>query len=112
MKIDSYRFGQIVIDGKVYEHDVVLAGKEVRRWVRKESHHVFWEDVEGLLDLKPEVVIFGTGAMGVMNVPPEVVSRLQEQGIEVIVERTGKACEVYNEISKEKKVVAVLHLTC
>ncbi len=119
MKIDSYRFGQIIIDGKAYDYDVVLVGKEVRRWVRKESHHVLWEDVEGLLDLKPEVVIFGTGSMEVMKVPPEVVSRLQEQGIEVIVERTGRAVEVYNEISKDlprqqagKKVVAALHLTC
>jgi len=112
MKIDSYRFGEIKIDGKVYDHDVILSGSKVRRWVRQESHNVLWEEAGGLLGLRPKVIVIGTGAVGVMNVPPEVVDRLRHRGVEVTVERTGKACEIFNKISKEKKVVAVLHLTC
>ena len=112
MKIEAYRFGEIEIDGKVYEHDVILTGSEVRCWIRKESHNVFWEEVAGLLDFSPEVIVIGTGAVGVMNVPPKVVDRLRHRGVGVIVERTGKACEIFNETSKEKKVAAALHLTC
>jgi len=112
MKIEAYRFGEIKIDGKVYNHDVVLIGGEVRRWVRKESHNVLWEEVSGFLDFELDVIIIGTGSVGVMKISPAVVSKLREQGVEVIVERTEKAVEVYNKISKEKRVAAVLHLTC
>ncbi len=112
MKIEKYRFGEITVDGKVYNHDVVLVGGEVRRWVRKESHNVLWEEVSPLLDFEPEVIIVGTGSGGVMGVSPEIVSKLRERGVEVIVERTGRAVEIYNKISKEKRVAAVLHLTC
>ncbi len=112
MKVDSYRFGEITINGKTYDHDVVLVGEEVRRWVRQESHNVLWSEGENLLESQPEAIIFGTGSVGVMNVPSSVVSNLQDQGVEVIVERTGKAAEIFNRVSKKKKVVAALHLTC
>jgi len=112
MKIEAYRFGEIIVDGKVYDHDVILSGSEVRRWVRRESHNASWEEVEDLLELKPEVVIFGTGAMGVMRVPSEVIDKLRSQGVEVVIEQTERAVEIYNQLSREKKVVAALHLTC
>lgn len=38
MRIDSYRFGGIVIGGKVYNHDVTLVDEKVKCWVRKGSH--------------------------------------------------------------------------
>lgn len=95
MKIEAYRFGEIEIDGKLFDYDVVSAGSEVKRWTRKESHNVLWGEVKGLLDFAPEVV-----------------DKIRDQGVKVIVERTGRAVEVYDKISKEKKVAAALHLTC
>jgi len=112
MEIEAYCFGEIKIDGKVYDHDVILAGSEVRRWVRKESHNVLWEEVENLLDFSPEVIIIGTGSVGVMKVSPKIIAKLRERGVEVVVERTGRASEIFDEFSKKKKVVAALHLTC
>ena len=43
---------------------------------------------------------------------PETKEYIESKGIELIVEPTDKACEMYKEISKNKKAVAALHLTC
>jgi len=60
---------------------------------------------------KPEVLIIGTGMYGAMEVPEETREYIRSKGVEIIVEKTKKACELFNEL-KDKKVVAALHLTC
>ena len=47
-----------------------------------------------------------------MKVSKETVSHLEAKGIMVYVERTGKAVELFNELQKNKTVIAALHLTC
>ncbi len=111
--IDSYEFGRIVIDGRKYTQDVIISGDKIRdKWWRKEGHMLHKEDIGEILDEEPEVLIIGTGAYGVMKVSGEVTELLESRGIEFRIEKTGDACRLYNEISKEKNVVAALHLTC
>ncbi len=52
MKIDSYSFGSIQIDGKDYSTDVILLGGDVKSpWWREAGGHVYavedFEDVAG-----------------------------------------------------------------
>ena len=48
-----------------------------------------------------------------MEVPEETREYIRSKGIEIVVERTKKACEIFNEmLMKKRKVVAALHLTC
>jgi hypothetical protein len=54
----------------------------------------------------------GTGASGLVKILGEVKEKLEEEGIELIEEQTKKACEIYNKLSPQKRVVAVFHLTC
>ncbi len=54
----------------------------------------------------------GTGYSGLLRVLPETKDYLKSKGIELIAERTSKACETYNRLSKSRRVVAALHLTC
>ncbi len=113
MKIDSYSFGRIVIDGKTYTSDVIIyPGRVEASWWRKEGHLLQPEDLTEALRAKPEVLIIGTGYSGVMQVPRETVDALAARGIEVKVERTSKAVEVFNEPQGKKTVIAALHLTC
>ena len=112
MKIDSYRFGQITVDGRSYGHDVVLTSAGARPWVRAQSHSLLREEAEPFLESDPEVVIIGTGAMGVMEVSSEAISCLEAAGVEVVVTRTGRACDLFNELIGKKDLVAALHLTC
>lgn len=112
--IDSYDFGQIVINGRHYTSDVIVLPDRVREsWWRKEGHRLHVEDIEGVVqEEKPEVFVVGTGYSGLMRVLPETVEYLRGKGVELVVERTREACEVFNRLVGSRRVVAVLHLTC
>jgi len=113
MRIDDYGFGYIVIDGKRYTSDVIIYRDRVYDgWWRKEGHRLHFSDLEDVIREKPEILIIGTGRFGVMKVPDEVVRRLEEMGIKVIVLKTKEACKKYNELKDKHYVVAALHLTC
>ena len=111
--IDSYRFGHIVIDGKGYESDVIIFSDHVQdRWWRKSGHSLVEDDLIEIIQSKPEVLIIGCGADGVLTIPKETKNYIRQQGIQLIAFNTGKACEIFNQLCKEKRVVAGLHLTC
>lgn len=113
MKIDHYSFGTIIINGKTYTSDVIIYPDHVdSSWWRKEGHYLQPTDLDKALGAKPNLLIIGTGYSGVMKVPEETILFVKSKGIEVLVERTEKAVELYNTLSKTKKVVAALHLTC
>jgi hypothetical protein len=111
--IDAYDFGRIVIDGTVFTNDVIIFPDHVKaEWWRKDGHVLHIEDIESIVKEQPEVLIVGTGKYGVMKVLRQTREYIESHGIELIVEPTDKACEMYNQISREKRVIAALHLTC
>ncbi len=111
--IDAYDFGRIVVDGITFTSDVIIFPDRVRdEWWRKDGHVLQIEDVESIVKEGPEVLIVGTGKYGVMKVPPQTREYIESKGITLIVEPTAQACEVYNKISRQKKAIAALHLTC
>jgi hypothetical protein len=113
MKIDSYRRGQITISGKRYTSDVIVFSHRVKDgWWRKRGHRVCPEDIEEVIQEKPEVLVVGTGDEGGMEVLPETQRYLKEQEIELIAQDTDKACQTYNQLCSSRKVIAALHLTC
>jgi hypothetical protein len=113
MKIDLYSFGKIIIKGKTYTSDVIIYPESVdSSWWRKEGHYLQPVDLDKALSAKPDLLIIGTGHSGVMVVPEETILFIKSKGIEILVERTEKAVELYNSLSKARKVVAAFHLTC
>ena len=112
--IDEYSFGRIVIDGKTYRQDVIVFPDRVKpNWWRREGHSLCLEDLEEVLRDPPEVLVVGTGYLGLMRVPREVREKLEEMGIRVVVEKTGKAYRTFNKLLSEgRRVAAALHLTC
>ncbi|WP_455392446.1 Mth938-like domain-containing protein [[Eubacterium] cellulosolvens] len=111
--IDEYRFGHIVIKGKEYTSDVkIFPERVVGDWWRTQGHSLAISDISDILAAPPEVLIIGTGSAGVLKVPESVQQDIKNRGIELIIERTGDACEIYNRLKDSKRVVAALHLTC
>ncbi len=112
--IEFYDFGKIIIDGKEYSNDVIIYPHRVESsWWRRVGHELCLDDIRNVFAEDPDVLVVGTGYSGLMRVLPEVEEALKEKGIELRVERTKRACDVYNELSKKfKKVIAALHLTC
>jgi len=114
MRIEEYDFGRIVVNGKEYTRDLIIFPDKVKaNWWRREGHLLLKKDIEDVVEGKdkPEVLIIGTGMYGAMEVPEETREYIRSKGVEIIVEKTKKACELFNEL-KNKRVVAALHLTC
>ena len=112
VRIDSTKFGEIVIDGKTYYSDV-------RVWwdgkveMRESSHTLEMNEFTALLRKKPEILVVGTGDPGTLKILPEVVQAAEDQKVEIFTETSSKATEMFNAfVADKKKVVAVIHVTC
>ncbi|HRZ86842.1 MAG TPA: MTH938/NDUFAF3 family protein [bacterium] len=113
MKIDSYSFGKIVIDGKDYTSDLIACNGEVdAAWWRKAGHELGVDDLNDILVFQPKTVIVGTGHDGFMKVLPEAEDFCRRKGIQLLVKKTQIACDVYNSIADQSQVVFAAHLTC
>ena len=114
MKIETSSFGLIVIDGKTYCSDLTIYpdGRVDDSWWRKSGHRLAIEDIGGLLDSSPEVIIVGTGVSGLLKPMPGLAHMLAEKGIELVPLPNPEAIARFNELSGVKRVGACFHLTC
>jgi hypothetical protein len=114
--IESYEFGEMVIDGKRYTSDLIIFPERiVDGWWRKEGHKVHIEDLETILghDPKPELLVLGTGYHGLVEVQIEVRNTLKSREIGLTAQPTKKACQTFNKLLKSnKQIVGAFHLTC
>jgi hypothetical protein len=113
--IDGYRFGRIEIDGTAFTRDVlIVGGRVVAPWWRQAGGHVFAPaDLQEVLTASPEVVVLGTGYLGMVSVRDELLGAFADAGCEVVSERTPRAVTAYNELcAARRNVAAALHLTC
>jgi hypothetical protein len=111
-RLEGYRFGRLLVDGQEETRDViVLPGRVVRNWWRKDGHSLVMDDLEEVLDELPERLIVGTGASGEMQPERKALDHLRKRGIEVIVKRTDEAVRLFAELDPST-TAAALHLTC
>ncbi len=111
--IDSYDFGEMLIEGKKYTSDLIIYPERIEKnWWREEGHKLHTEDIEEVFGEKPEVLVLGTGNSGLLEILPRTRDFLEKEKIELIAQKTKEACETYNRISSSRKVVGAFHLTC
>ena len=118
--INLYQFGKIIINNKEYSNDVIIypdfdSGeiKVLSPFWRKEGHYLDISDLpEEVLSSKIDVVIVGTGYSGLMKVSEKFKNYFENKGIEVIIENSKKAWKIYNKLEKDRKIMAIFHLTC
>lgn len=111
-RIEDYRFGRVVIDGREETRDVIVLPKRVvHGWWRREGHELRLDDLEQVLDELPERLLVGTGAEGRMRPDPAALEALRARGVEVEVLPTAEAVRRYAQLDPER-TAAALHLTC
>jgi hypothetical protein len=112
--IEKYSFGSMRLGDRTYYNDLAVSTGEVARWWRESSHLVQSADIDVILAVRPDVLVIGTGYSGGMSVSDEAKRLCEDNGVELVVERTARAVELYNEIVLEgiKSVAAAFHLTC
>jgi hypothetical protein len=111
-RLQDYSFGRIVVDGEEHDRDlIVLPGRVVPKWWRRDGHSLALEDLREVEDELPEKLILGTGAYGRLQPPSAVLEELERRGIDVEMLHTGDAVRRYGELD-ERRTAAALHLTC
>jgi hypothetical protein len=111
-RLEEYRFGHLLVDGREESRDlIVLPGRVVRNWWRRDGHALVLEDLDDVLEELPERLVVGTGASEQMRPDAKTLDRLRERGVEVEVLPTDDAVRRYGELDPAK-AAAALHLTC
>lgn len=104
MRIDGTAFGSITIDGKTYDHDVVidLSGEVTKRKKRlsKEifgtSHIISKAEAKAIFEKGCEVVIVGAGQNGNVRLSPEAKDYFDRRSCEIVLRRTPEAIDAFN----------------
>jgi hypothetical protein len=113
--IDEYSFGKMVVDGEVYNKDLIITPKKViPNWWRGKGHKLQIKDLQEVLEeQKPEILVVGKGKFGMLKISKEMEDYLQEQDIVLYEKESGKATQKFNKFLNEgRNVVGAFHLTC
>ncbi len=112
-QVESYSFGRMTVDGERHSKDLILLPDRVLpHWWRNQGHQLSPEDLEAVFDAAPEVLVVGTGAYERMTVPSQTREAVEEAGIDLHVDETGEAWQLYNNLQQEKRTAGAFHLTC
>jgi hypothetical protein len=117
MDVQLLGFGSIEVEGRAYEHDVVIDRGAVRKRSKKPSKP--YRDKFGHTPLSADEelpwggprLIIGTGAYGSLPIMPEVVAEAARRNIDLVAVPTDQACRLIAGL-KRREVRAVLHITC
>lgn len=111
------RFGEIEIDGRRYDADVVIERGRVRPR-RKKPSKAFRDrfghtplSVEEAIPWHGRRLIVGTGADGLLPIMAEVRAEAARRGIELVALPTAAACRLLARL-QPREVDAILHVTC
>jgi len=116
MQIQDFSFGSIRIDGKVYDHDVIIDGSQVHRRKKKPSKR--FKEQYGHTPLSAEedlpwacrYLVIGTGAYGRLPVMDQVKEAAKKHNVELIIAPTAQAIETLRKNPAHHN--AILHVTC
>ena len=112
-EIQGYRFGGMTVDGERHSKDLILLpDRAVENWRRKQGHRLDVEDLREVLDATPEMLVVGTGACGMMEVPEKTRRAIEAANIELRIAQTGEAWQMYNDLQKQRRTAGAFHLTC
>lgn len=90
---------------KLTQSAIISANTLIKDWGPKKPQELNIDDFQKILDLRPEVVILGTGKN--IHFPnPKDMLLLQQEGIGVEVMGTAAACRTYNFLMSDGRDVA------
>ncbi|HMC07330.1 MAG TPA: Mth938-like domain-containing protein [Solirubrobacterales bacterium] len=114
-RIESYRRGHVVVDGVEHDRDlIVLPGRVITHWWRRDGHSLVVEDLDDVLEELPQRLIVGCGYASRLQPDPSVIEALARRGVKVEALPTDQAVARFEELEARDPaaVAAALHLTC
>ena len=118
MRIEGTSFGSITIDGKTYDHDVLIRldgtiakrKKKLSKKLYGTSHVVSEDEAKFVFEKGSELLVLGSGQEGNVRLSPEAETYLTKKGCKVVIEPTPEALRVFNNARGKK--VGLFHVTC
>ena len=118
MEIERTTFGTITIDGKTYEHDVIIGlpadvvkrKKKLSKKYYGTSHVVSKDEAKFVFETGCEQLILGSGQMGNVHLSPEAQSYFAKKGCKVLLQPTPEAIHEFNRSHVKK--IGLFHVTC
>jgi len=118
MQIDHTAFGEITIDGKTYEHDVIirLSGEVVKRKKKLSkrlygtSHIISKDEAKFVFEKGCRQLILGSGQEGNVQLSPEAEAYFANKDCQVVIQPTPQAIRLFNKAHGKK--VGLFHVTC
>jgi hypothetical protein len=119
--IERFEWGRFEINGQVHDavgsgvgKDICMVGGEVRPWVERKGHRLTPKMVKPALRPDVDILVIGNGVNGAIKVTRKTRQAIAAAGIEALmIEKTPKACELFNQFTRQGKAVALLaHGTC
>src|SRR6202521_2681662 len=118
MEIERTTFGTITIDGKTYEHDVIirLSGEVAKRKKKLSkrlygtSHVVSKDEAKFVFEKGCRRLILGSGQEGNVRLSPEAEAYFAKKDCQVVIQSTPQAIRAFNKAHGKK--IGLFHVTC
>lgn len=103
--IRGYDEGQITINDQAIHRSVIVTPEHIVDWPPQKFEELEELHLELIMELRPEIVLLGTGAR--QRFPkPRMTRSLIRYGVGVEVMKTAAACRTYNIVMAEGRRVA------
>ena len=118
MRIEGTSFGSITIDGKTYDHDVLIRldgaiakrKKKLSKKLYGTSHVVSEDEAKFVFEKGSELLVLGSGQEGNVRLSSEAETYLTKKGCKVVIQPTPEALRVFNNARGKK--IGLFHVTC
>jgi hypothetical protein len=117
-RIDQTQFGSVTIDGKLFEHDVIIRldgtvakrKKKLSKAVYGTSHTISLAEAKHAYQKGAERLIIGTGQSGMVALSDEATAYFERNDCQVEMLPTPEVIPVWNEAGGA--VIGLFHVTC
>jgi hypothetical protein len=117
-RIDRTRFGSVTLDGKVFEHDVVIRlhgqvkkrKKKLSKAVYGTSHTISLAEARHIYQKGAARLIIGAGQYGTVELSDEAAAYFERNSCRAELLPMPEVIQAWNEA--EGAVIGLLHVTC
>jgi hypothetical protein len=116
MHFERFAFGSIEVDGKTYEHDLVVDRGRIGKRRKGPSKLFRAQYGHTPLSLAEDIpwqcqrLVIGSGADGALPVMDDVAEEAERRGVQLVVLPTSEALEELEQAGEDTN--AIIHVTC
>ncbi|MDQ7017483.1 MAG: Mth938-like domain-containing protein [Gammaproteobacteria bacterium] len=108
--VSGYGPEGVTVLGRRHPYHLIVSKEQIQKWHIDDLSSLNPNTLQAVLDLKPEIVILGTGDKQIFP-PMDIMMLFAKQQIGFEVMNTSAACRTYNILlSEDRDVVAALIL--